>query len=311
MLELTKQLRILKPKLTEKSISTYNTSLLIMYKNISGKDATNVDDLYKLFFTKGGMKKVLDHLTPLSYSLRKSRLASIIALCKNGTKNEQEICEIYRQKMLKDIETHNESEEKQEKSDKQEKAWKSKEDILQIQKDLEKKAIPLFKKKASSITQKEYDTLLHYVVSSIYTLILPRRIQDFTKLKWKEDDGFNYISNDELVFTSYKTAKSYGEQRVDIPSNLKSILKKWEQKKKTMGIKSEFVFTDRDGRPFSQPVFTKLLNRIFGKGISVSMLRHIFISEDVLKDMPDLDKLQEKAEELGHSVQQMVRYKKK
>lgn len=309
--ELTQKLRTNKPKLGDKSVQAYVSSLLILYKNVMGTDPKTLSELYKLYFSKDGMRKVLQHLHPVKYSLRKSRLAAILALCENGTKNEKEICDVYRQRMLKDIETHNEKEDSQEKSEKQEKNWKSKEEILQIQRDLEEKATPLFKKKASSITRKEYDTLLHYIISSLYTLVLPRRIKDYIDMVWKKDDSKNYILGDEFVFNSYKTAKSYGEQRVDIPTKLRTILKKWEQKKKAMGIKSEFVLTDRDGQPFSQPVFTKLLNRIFGKGISVSMLRHIFISEGVLKDMPELEKLQEKAQELGHSVEQMIRYKKK
>lgn len=311
--ELFNKLKTNKPNISQKSIEAYITSLLILYKNVVGSEPKTLSELYKLYFTKVGINKVLKHLEPVKYSLRKSRLAAILALCENGTKAEKEICDVYRQKMLKDIETHNDKEDSQEKSETQEKNWKSKDEILQIQKELEEKATPLFKKKASSITQKEYETLLHHVISSIYTLILPRRIKDYIELVWKKDDSKNYISEggDEFVFNSYKTAKSYGEQRVDIPPKLKTILKKWEQKKKAMGIQSEYVLTDRDGKPFSQPVFTKLLNRIFGKGISVSMLRHIFISEGVLKDMPELEKLQEQAEELGHSVDQMIRYKKK
>lgn len=305
------KLKTNKPNISQKSIEAYITSLLILYKNVVGSEPKTLSELYKLYYTKNGMQRVLKHLEPVKYSLRKSRLAAILALCENGTKNEREICDVYRQKMLKDIETHKEKEEKQEKSETQEKNWKSKEEILHVQKELEQKATPLFKKKASSITKKEYDTLLHYVIASLYTLILPRRIKDYTELVWKKDDSKNYVRDDEFVFNSYKTAKSYGEQRVDIPPTLKSILKKWENKKKAMGINSEYVLTDRDGEPFSQPIFTKLLNRIFGKGISVSMLRHIFITEDVLKDMPELDKLQEKAEELGHSVNQMFRYKLK
>jgi hypothetical protein len=329
--ELHKKIKQNKPKINDKSVSAYVSALLILYNNITSKSPSSLDEIYKLFFTKVGMRKVLAHLEKVKYSLRKSRLAAILSLCENGTKGEKEICDVYRDRMMKDIRTHEEKEDTQEKSEKQEKAWKSLEELKQKRSELEGEFKTLIKKKASSITRKEYDTLQQFVISSIYLLIPPRRIKDYTHFVWKrsptegdtEKQGLNemknYLENNDgqspagsvIVFNTYKTAKTYGEQRVEVPKELADILKKWKSKKNALGIKSEYVFTDRDGRPFSQPNFTRELNRIFGKGISVSMLRHIYITDDVLKDMPEIERLKDKAEDLGHSVSQMMRYKKK
>lgn len=309
--ELFQKIKKNKPKIADKSISAYVSALHILYTNINNKNPTSVEEVYKLFFTKVGMRRVLTHLEKLKQSLRKTRLAAILSLCENGTKTEKEICDVYRDRMMKDIKTHNDDEEKQEKTEKQKEAWKSLEELKQKRKQLEGEFKTLIKKKASSITRKEYDTLQQFVMASIYLLIPPRRIKDYTHFVWKKTDDKNYLDENEIVFNTYKTAKTYGEQRVEIPKELVDILKKWKSKKNAMGIKSEYVFTDRDGKPFTQPNFTRELNRIFGKGISVSMLRHIYITDDVLKDMPELERLQEKAEDLGHSVEQMIRYKKK
>lgn len=310
---LMKKLKQNKPKVSQPTLDAYHSSLRILYKNVVGTEAKSLDDMYKLFFTKAGMRKVLSALEKVKYSLRKARLASVLALCENGTKNEEDICDMYRERMMKDIKTHNEKEESQEKSEKQEKNWKSMEDLKKIYEDLKQKATPLFKKKSESITKKEYDTLQKYVIASIFILQAPRRIKDYTDLVWKKDDTKNYIdwTKKEFVFNSYKTAKTYGEQRVDIGSpELLQLLKKWESKKKAMRVRSEYVFSDRDGTPFSQPNFTRELNAIFGKGISASMLRHIYLT-DKFKDMPAIKELEDTAEELGHSKEQMLKYVKK
>jgi hypothetical protein len=61
-----------------------------------------------------------------------------------------------------------------------------------------------------------------------------------------------------------------------------------------------------DGHPLVQTnSITKLLNRTFGKKISSSALRHIFLSDkykDVAKDM------KEDAEAMAHSVGQQKEY---
>lgn len=309
---LMKKLKQNKPKVSQSTLDAYHSSLRILYKNVVGSEAKSLDDMYKLFFTKQGMRRVVSVLDKVKKSLRKSRLASIIALCENGTKNEKEICDIYRDRMINDIKATDNEDEKQEKSDKQEKNWKSMEELQNKYEELKQKTTPLWKKKAESITKKEYDTLQKYVIASLFILQAPRRIKDYTDLVWKKDDEKNYIdtSKKEFVFNSYKTAKTYGEQRVDVNDELLKILKKWEQKKKAMRIRSDYVFSDRDGTPYTQPNFTRELNSIFGKGISASMIRHIYLSEKY-KDMPAMKEMEKTAEELGHSKEQMLKYIKK
>jgi hypothetical protein len=53
-----------------------------------------------------------------------------------------------------------------------------------------------------------------------------------------------------------------------------------------------------------------MLNTIFDKKISASMLRHIYISDEVLKDVPKIEELQKIAAEMGHSVGEQMLYKK-
>ena len=116
------------------------------------------------------------------------------------------------------------------------------------------------------------------------------------------------------MFNSYKTKDAYDKQVFKLPKNLLKLYKRWIQRKKELGIDSQYVFSKYTGEPFTQPQFTNLLQKIFhdrtGKKVSVNLLRHAFVSDVVLKDMPDLQKLDEKAEQLGHSIPRMMLYKK-
>jgi hypothetical protein len=40
------------------------------------------------------------------------------------------------------------------------------------------------------------------------------------------------------------------------------------------------------------------------------MLRHIFISDKVLPNIPELEKMKKTAEEMGHNVEEQLKYKK-
>jgi hypothetical protein len=64
------------------------------------------------------------------------------------------------------------------------------------------------------------------------------------------------------------------------------------------------------GEKMAQPVLTKTINNIFGKKISASMLRHIYVSDVVLKDAPKISELDDIARDMGHSRDQQMLYKK-
>jgi hypothetical protein len=85
----------------------------------------------------------------------------------------------------------------------------------------------------TSLNQFEYDKLLQYVVLSLYTLIPPRRNKDYLMMDVVDrynDDMYigdrNYYSRDtnEFIFNNYKTAKTFKQQRQEIPFKLQEVL---------------------------------------------------------------------------------------
>ena len=66
----------------------------------------------------------------------------------------------------------------------------------------------------------------------------------------------------------------------------------------------------RNGNKLSCPQITRMLNKIFGKKISTSMLRHIYLT-NIYKDVPQINKMENLANEMGHSVSTAVEYIKR
>jgi hypothetical protein len=119
--------------------------------------------------------------------------------------------------------------------------------------------------------------------------IAPRRSADWN-MKWRnydeEKDNYVDVKNKQFVFNAYKTAKIYGQSKIEIPKPLQVILNKWFKINPT-----DFVLFDAKEKPLTSPQITHRLNSIFNKNISTSMLRHIYLTHKFgnvnLKDLSD------------------------
>jgi hypothetical protein len=231
-------------------------------------------------------------------------LSALIAIVSHKTYSK-----IYKDKMIEVSKECRDEDEKQEKSEKQEENWESWDNVLKLYHELEEEALPLFKK--DKLTSPNLKTLQHYVILSCYVLIPPRRIADFINFKikdisQKEDNWFDDKTH-ELVFNNYKTAKNYGTQRVECPESLQAVFRKWFP---VASRYSEYLLFNSYGNHLTQPQLTKMLNAIFDKNISASMLRHIYVSDVTLKNMPKLSELEKVAHDMGHSTGEQMLYKK-
>jgi hypothetical protein len=138
----------------------------------------------------------------------------------------------------------------------------------------------------------------------------PRRSIDFGNMKWRnydtEKDNYIDIKSSKFIFQNYKTAKSYGKQECEITKPMKLVLNKWF---KVIPDSCDFVLFDNKYQPLTSPQMTHRLNEIFGRKISTSMLRHIYLTNK-FKSI-DLDELQKTATEMGNSPMQALLYVKK
>jgi len=284
-----------KPDLSDNSTKVYTTTLATL-GNALGWTNPN-------FFTTK-FKDVLAYLKTQPPRRAKQLSSALISYVK-----EKKALKAYKDFILEVAEINRQNDEKQEKTPAQEENWESWSDIMKTYEQLKKEAYPLFSK--DNPTPANIKTMRDLVILAFYTLIPPRRIQDYIDFKIKdinkEKDNYWDKEKHELVFNSYKTAKNYGQQRVDAPKELEDIFERWIPIAEQF---SDYILFNGYGEKMAQPVLTKTINNIFGKKISASMLRHIYISDVVLKDQPKLSDLKQVASDMGQSVAQQQLYKK-
>lgn len=284
-----------RPSLAPASIKTYYSII----SNLMRKLNTEEPD----FFIKS-YDKVLEQLQDEAPRKRKTILSAVIVFSEK-IKDSEEALKKYRDKMNTDADTAKAEIFKNQKTEKQLKNWLSFDEIKKIYEKLEKSVSHIWN--MENIDMYNLQKLQQYIILSLYVLIAPRRLLDFIEMKMKNynknDD--NYVDKNELVFNIYKSAKFYGRQVVEMPDKLLKIINKWKKLNP-----SDYMLVDNNFQKMSQPQLTQRLNKIFDKKISASMLRHIFISTEVLPENIDLGKMNKISEEMGHSLIEQLKYKK-
>ena len=290
-----------KPKITESSVKCYSSNIISLYRKMhnDSKLQPSVKELVN-FFIKN-VTKVLSFLNDNSIA---TILSSILVLC---TEHQSAYIK-YKEQMLSDRKTYDDENKEQKKSATQEKNWISQHDIQLIYNESYKKYSPLFK--LHSLKNKDKHNLIDLIILSLYVLLPPRRLKDYALMKVKNinKDKDNYVDDNNFVFQQYKTSKYYGTQIIPIPRKLKIILDAWSKFNT-----SDYLIPNHKypNQPLTISGLHTRINNIFdNKHISVNILRHSYISETVLPNVPKLTKLEKVAEEMGNSVNQQILYKK-
>lgn len=162
-----------------------------------------------------------------------------------------------------------------------------------------------------NISKQEYDDLLNVVILSLFVLVPPRRNKDYLNMKISvngkgtDDKKFNWFNmkTKKFIFNNYKTDKTYGQQVVDVPKELYDILKIYVKHKKFGDGFLLVNFNDKSLKGSNS--ITYKLNDIFGKKVSSSMLRHIYLSDKFGEQLKQQKKL---ADQMGHSISQQKEY---
>jgi hypothetical protein len=264
--------------ITDSSLKLYTNNLRRLN---DGNEVTNLTFL-KDFDTIVGK---LDHYKP---NTRRSYLISVVSFLKEEPKLKKLYDKYYElmMKYNKELAVNND------KSETQKANWISQDDVLKIYAELAEKAVPLIEKKR--MTEKEYNSVLDWVILSLYCLQPPRRNADYqlcvaVKKYDSEhaDKKFNYLdtTNWKFIFNNFKTSGTYKSQSFDVNEALKEVLQTYLTK--VTPLRSEFkkkngsipLLVDYEGHPFeANNSITRILNKIFGKRIGVSMLRNIYLT---------------------------------
>ena len=301
MTTIAEYLKIARPTLSEGSLKTY-TSIITNVGKQMGKDYSTPEAVVADYGA------ILEHMKDVPPKNRKTRLASLVVFISATPKNEEAI-EAFRKVMMGDKEEADEETKEQQLTERQKEGWIPWPKVLELYHELELDTKRLWKKPA--LDKAEFHKLQTYVLlSCLIRLDGPRRSMDWVSFKLRNVDKEkdNYMTYEKrkpvVVFNHYKTAGTYGSQTIPA-THLAPILKKWMEINKHDHLLMNFHQTG----PVTQSQVTGILNEFFGKPISTSLLRHIFLTY-FHKDTPALKEMEKVAETMGHSVIQGMEYVK-
>ena len=206
---------------------------------------------------------------------------------------KNKIRKFYYDKMM---EINRATKDNTDKSQKQKDNWLSQKEVEEVWQKLKVEAEPLLTKK--KLSDDEAKKLQSYVILSLYVLHPPRRSMDYSQMivvpKYDEnlDRAYNYMSLSQKMFyfNNYKTAGTYKLQSIPINDELFNLLKHYRKKG---------LLLQNNEKALTSPQMTVILNKIFNKKISVSMLRNIYMTSKYGDESKALTK---DAHDLGTSV---------
>ena len=260
-MNLKDELKNKRPNLSNGSLTTYNSILTSLYKNVfSNNGEIDVDKF-------NDTDKILEHLKGLPPNRRKTILSALVVISDKKP---------YRDLMLEDIKNYNQEIMKQEKSPAQALSWVNTDDIKSLYEKLKDVGNFLYKKK--DFNMKELQQIQDFIIVALLggLFIPPRRSLDYCCFKIKNIDleKDNYIDKNQFVFNTYKTAKFYKQQRVDIPKDLKTIVTKWIKVNPT-----DYLLFDTNKNPLTSVKLNQRMNKIFGKKVGVNQMRHTYLTD--------------------------------
>ena len=223
------------------------------------------------------LKKTSDILAKIAALKSRNTARTYLIAVVTAVKDEPKLYGVYYPELVK---INAELKLQNTKSPKQNENWVAWADILALQQAFVPPTRKVWKKP-------DIDSYLAHVILSLYTLIPPRRSADFALMKCNVAGGidFNYYQpKGTFIFNNYKTKGTYQQVVEEVPPELQAILKVWIKHKP----KSEFLLVDSDQKPFNSVKLGRALNRIFGKKISVSMLRNIYLTDKFAEPMKAL-----------------------
>ena len=246
-------------------------------------------------------------------------ITSVLSLDKS-TKPKQKLYDEYFKLMMEKNKELKKEEGTNQKTETQEQNWISWSEV-EKKWDTLKNKVETFKNN-KELSEHQYNTLLQYVVLSLYTCLPPRRNEYMNMMIVKNanenfptDKNYYDIDNKRFIFNKYKTMKKEGQKIINVPETLQSVLTIYIKHhplikgKITKKFQPVCFLVYQDGNPLDKVnSITRVLNKIFNKKVGSSMLRHIYLS-DKYSDVNEEQKAD--ANKMGHSVDMARDYIKK
>jgi hypothetical protein len=318
MLQLHKEL-VEKKSVEESTAAHYIKALYILNGKKPFKTLTFLKD------TEGIQKHIAADYADTTQKTLYGALSSILSLYKEKPAYKK-VYQFYYDQMMTRSKAAAEADTSQ-KTEKQEQNWISWEEVAKRCNDLRTDALKQSKDKTLSPDQ--WESLLHYIVLGLYAYIPPRRNQDYLDMRivraGKKDipeempKEHNYLvlapkdTPTKFIFNKYKTSKTYGQQIIAIPNTAEQPLGdallmylRHHPGLRDKKAKETAFLVDASGEAITAGnAITRILNKVFGKAIGSSMLRHIYLSSKY-----DITEMKADSAGMAHSVSQQKEYLK-
>ena len=296
-------------KVKDSTLLSYKRSLNKVATDITGRPFENTDfiineyDNIKSYLEQGTKSTIRKYASAL--------LVSVSPRCKNDCpEDKREVYDKLKELVMQQNTAYESSIENNSLSESDKRKWCSWASILGVRNSLRKATNSLEK------THRLYDeTLRHYILVSLYTLLPPRRLcyssclvmpyKSYKKLSEDEkDNNIYYVTGKRNLFHYGKhkvKSKTKTNETVEVNTTLRNVLKRW--------IDHHELKENSSLLNISRNALTKQLSNIFhshglSKGISASILRKIYISHhesNIKKQIADED-MKELARCMNHSV---------
>jgi len=296
--DLGELLKVHKADISKNTARTYASLLRNLYYGATGKDKSEAIDMDWY----SNQDKVLKALEDKKPEVRKTILAALMALV--GKEHSAK----YKTQMMEDVGKYNDWVQRQEKTEKQKENWKAYADIEAVVMDYENRAKAIMKKDGTP-SYADRKVLVDWMLLALTTghYIPPRRSLDYALMKFRNFDRTtdNFLDKNHFVFNQYKTAKTYNQQKIELPRTFRVLLTKYIR---TIPDGVDTLIYDTNNNPMYSVKITQRLNGLFGGAkVSVSMLRHIYLTNK-LGNIPRIQELEQLASDMGHSVSQQLEY---
>jgi len=307
MKDLKQKIQEFRPTLKDNSINAY---LIVLKKLNNNKDYQNLD------FLKN-KKDIHLILEKLKLTTRRNYITAVLVTLQAVKYDDQNLLNYYRNLVNDYNEEYTTKMSTNTKSEKQEANWLELSELDKIREDYAARVKKLDLKNKIKIKPSEFSLLQEYLVSALYTLLPPIRLDYSPMLVVKSEkdmkEGSNYLINSgrnkkKFIINEYKNVKSKGQQIITVPSKLNSILNLVLKYNDT-----EHLLLNNRKQALSSNGLGKLITSVFkptGKQITINLLRSMFISQNI--DMTAINNAKVLADAMGHSTstQQKIYFKK-
>ena len=306
-----------KPNIKAKSRNVYVNNIMRVIKHYEDTYDNKVSSISFLNDFEN-VKKVLPDKT----STKKNYLMSLLIILHSDDKYK-DVYEKYLKYTNEIIKLNDEYRNSQEKSESQKKNWIEWSKVEELLDDLKKEVYHYKINKIETLNKKNKQILQDYVLLSLYVYQAPRRAvysdmkiiteAEYKKLTTDEKRENNWLVVNKknrkkyFILTRFKTEKSQGISKINISKSMSRVLNLLLRFRDS----GDWLLTNTKGNKMTANTLTKNLVRIFkptGKRISINMLRHLYATNHSPAKNINFSKLKQEADNMGHSVEQHIKY---